>query len=381
MKRKQEELIKKGVKSMNTFDEDELEEERDRVTLEDESDEDSEEAALKKWMYIQQWELPTHPPYPVEVTQLDNITNQDPEFREFYNDSTILGSQYVVDATIEYTPPEKAKPLTLEAEIRALIQRYKDALRAKNLSQVKKVDNQLMDVFTNRSVVPRIPFLHDEELVELLMGLIGEKPKGFQLDYVYTLTLLARKPENHPAFIKYHVINMLQRLVQKFKNAGPATLAVAEAIAFLSSDDTMRGQLLKCGGLSYMQYVLRIYGKNDPFIARYASLFLFTLLKHENEVEAQVGSKLPGTVEVLLSLVNPKNSPTEDVLRMSIATLQKIATRAERPDDPYVRVLYCYVLRPFNGDYLPDLLDGCETADSLSDDLLVFPECLFDVQL
>lgn len=39
-----------------------------------------------------------------------------------------------------------------------------------------------------------------------------------------------------------------------------------------------------------------------------------------------------------MNLVNPKNSPTEDVLRLSIATLQKIATRADRPNDPVLKV-------------------------------------------
>lgn len=72
------------------------------------------------------------------------------------------------------------------------------------------------------------------------MSLIGDKPTTYQLDYVYTLTLLSRKPENHPAFIKFNVISMLQRLIRKFRNEGPSTLAVAEAIAFLSADQTMR---------------------------------------------------------------------------------------------------------------------------------------------
>lgn len=90
---------------------------------------------------------------------MDNIPKTDITYINLYDDETVMGTQYVVDATIEYKPPDRPRPPALEEELKALIQRYKDALKIKNLTQVRKYNNQLMDVFTNRSVVSRMRFM------------------------------------------------------------------------------------------------------------------------------------------------------------------------------------------------------------------------------
>ncbi|KAA6365802.1 MAG: hypothetical protein EZS28_038671, partial [Streblomastix strix] len=196
------------------------------------------------------------------------------------------------------------------------------------------------NIFTNRAVVSKVPFLFDEELVQLLMSIITEKPQGVQLRYIYSLTLLSRKPQNHPAFIKYKAVDMILYLIKHYQQAGVATLAVAEAIAFLSVNDTIRPQFIEGKAFDFMMYVLRNFSQNDQYIARYNTMFFYTLLQHEEEAEQALGAKLIEMVQPLIRLISPKQQPAEDVLRLGVATLQKMAVRHMRINDP---ILPAYV--------------------------------------
>lgn len=64
---------------------------------------------------------------------------------------------------------------------------------------------------------------------------------------------------------------------------------------------------------------------------------MYTLLNHEIEVESIDKEQLPWAVEMLLVLIRPENSPADDVLKMSVYTLNLMATRADRPKDPIMR--------------------------------------------
>ncbi|KAA6365603.1 MAG: hypothetical protein EZS28_038870, partial [Streblomastix strix] len=213
----------------------------------------------RRFRFVLPWEEPTVPPrpYPIEHSQLDDIKPTSAEYKYMFDDTVVISSDLVVDADLQYKQPHKVKAITVDAELRQAVNQYKDALKKKDYKELNKVDDAFTNIFTNRAVVSKVPFLFDEELVQLLMSIITEKPQGVQLRYIYSLTLLSRKPQNHPAFIKYKAVDMILYLIKHYQQAGVATLAVAEAIAFLSVNDTIRPQFIEGKAFDFMMYVLR----------------------------------------------------------------------------------------------------------------------------
>ncbi|KAA6393885.1 MAG: hypothetical protein EZS28_010587 [Streblomastix strix] len=290
--------------------------------------------------YLHDWEKKTVPekPYDVDIEQLDSLIKDDVGFKDVFDDSTneILCAANVVDAQLPYKVEKKS--FTNMIDLIAIIERYKDALRTKKIVDVIDADEEFMSIFTNRAVVSKLDVLIDEEFIQLLMGWIGMKPAGMKLRYVYTLTLLSRKAENIPYFQKYKAHELFKYLIHHYKATTEATLAVAEAIAFTTQDEFMRQFLLKAGSYNYMIYALKTFSANDEYIARYATSYIYSILQFEQEVESICQEKMQAMVQPLMGVISVESHPTDDVLRIGIAALQKMATRDSRPNDPSLKL-------------------------------------------
>ncbi|KAK2962272.1 hypothetical protein BLNAU_2932 [Blattamonas nauphoetae] len=237
-------------------------------------------------------------------------------------DSRKLIPKNLMEVDFKWVKKVYGLPDVDDAGLRNLFEELRTELKGDDLKKIRHADTMFTARFKFRSVAAKIPWIDDSEMVYLIYDKMGPTPEPYTTFLTFTMSLLARQPGTHEAFIKSGTVEQLGWFIVQPNRAGQAILSIAECVAYLSITKEIRLRFLEFGALRYFQMIIRQYRKIDKYIISYASAYFGIIAQHIEDVNPD---EMNAIIPDIISMIDPEIYPDEDVQRIAMMVLAGLA--------------------------------------------------------